>query len=189
MITIKHTEILNFFCLQMQNLIRKYGTSFFVAIDLAATDIAVLKELLKDGGKSFRQISKETGISAPTVKTKFNRLVNMGIIKSISAMVDLNKLAYLKKDRNEDGRQLYTLIDHKTQKQLAKNKKDLQTAKRMITYLRCDYCKTPLLGRIYALKFSSLERFFCCIECRSAYKRKYAGRIDAIAKKDIKINC
>jgi DNA-binding Lrp family transcriptional regulator len=159
-----------------------------MAIDLAATDIAVLKVLLKDGRRSFRQISKETGISAPTVKTKFNRLVNMGVIKSISAMVDLNKLAYLKKDRREYGRQLYALIDHKAQKQLAQNKKDLQTAERMIIYLRCNYCKTPLLGRIYALKFADLERFFCCNECRSAYKRKYAGRIDAITKRNVKID-
>lgn len=155
--------------------------------DLAAADIAVLKALLKDGRKSFRQISRETGISAPTVKTKFNRLVNMGVIKSVSPMLDLNKLAYLKKDKMENGRQLYTL-DHKTQKQLAENKKDLETAKGMTIYLSCNYCKTPLLSRIYAFKFASLERFFCCKECRSAYKRKYAGRIEAITKRKTKIH-
>ena len=159
-----------------------------MVIPLASTDIAVLKALLKDGRKSFRQISRETGISAPTVKTKFNRFVDMGVIKSISPMLDLNKLAYLKKDKSKDGRQLYTLIDHTAQKQLAENKKELETAEGMTIYLRCNYCKTPLLGRIYALKFADLERFFCCNECRSAYKRKYAGRIEAITKRNVKID-
>ncbi|MDQ6667997.1 MAG: Lrp/AsnC family transcriptional regulator [Thermoproteota archaeon] len=35
---------------------------------LTDADVAVLKGLLKDGRKSFRQISRETGISPPTVK-------------------------------------------------------------------------------------------------------------------------
>lgn len=95
-------------------------------------------------------------------------------------MLDLDKLSYLKKDKSEDGIQLYTLIDRKGQKQIAKNKKDLETAKRMIIYLRFNYCKTPLLSRIYSLNFAGLERFFCCNECRSVYQRKYAGRIEAI---------
>jgi ribosomal protein L44E len=76
-------------------------------------------------------------------------------------MLDLDKLSYLKKDKSEDGIQ--------GQKQIAKNKKDLETVKRMIIYLRCNYCKTPLLSRIYSLKFAGLEQFFCCNECRSAF--------------------
>jgi uncharacterized protein with PIN domain len=112
----------------------------------------------------------------------------MGVVKSISPMLDLHKLAYLKNDKSEDGIQLYTLIDHKGQKQIAKNKKDLETAKGMTIYIRCNYCKTPLLERIYLLKFANLERFFCCKECRSVYKRKYAGRIEAITKRNMKID-
>ena len=65
-----------------------------MAIDLSDKDVAVLKALLSDGRKSFRQISKEIGISTPTVKVRFSRLVNMGVIKSISPILDLDKLSY-----------------------------------------------------------------------------------------------
>lgn len=44
-------------------------------------DVSILKSLLKDGRKSFREISRETGITTPTVKARFNRLVNVGFIK------------------------------------------------------------------------------------------------------------
>jgi Lrp/AsnC family leucine-responsive transcriptional regulator len=47
-------------------------------------DVSILKSLLKDGRKSFREISRETGITTPTVKARFTRLVNVGIIKSVS---------------------------------------------------------------------------------------------------------
>jgi DNA-binding Lrp family transcriptional regulator len=49
-------------------------------IKLRDTDIAVLNALLKDGRKSLRQISNETGISTPTFKNRFNRFVNLGVI-------------------------------------------------------------------------------------------------------------
>jgi Lrp/AsnC family leucine-responsive transcriptional regulator len=65
-----------------------------MAVDLSDKDIAVLKALLRDGRKSFRQISKETGISTPTVKNRFSRLLNMGVIKSISPILDLDKISY-----------------------------------------------------------------------------------------------
>ena len=40
-------------------------------------DVSILKSLLKNGRKSFREISRETGITTPTVKARFNRLVNI----------------------------------------------------------------------------------------------------------------
>src|SRR5574341_65435 len=57
-------------------------------------DISILKVLLKDGRKSFRQISRETGITTPTVKARFQRLVNIGLIKSISPIIDFEKIDY-----------------------------------------------------------------------------------------------
>jgi DNA-binding Lrp family transcriptional regulator len=53
-------------------------------------DVSVLKALLRDGRKSFREISRETGITTPTVKARFNRLVNVGFIKSVSPILDFN---------------------------------------------------------------------------------------------------
>ncbi|HET7345314.1 MAG TPA: winged helix-turn-helix transcriptional regulator [Nitrososphaeraceae archaeon] len=53
-------------------------------------DVSILKALLKDGRKSFREISRETGITTPTVKARFNRLVNVGFIRSVSPILDFN---------------------------------------------------------------------------------------------------
>jgi DNA-binding Lrp family transcriptional regulator len=61
---------------------------------LTDSDVAVLKGLLKDGRKSFRQISRETGVSTPTVKARFDRLVNIGFIKSVSPILDFKKVEY-----------------------------------------------------------------------------------------------
>ena len=61
---------------------------------LTDTDVAILNALLKDGRKSFRQISRETGISTPTVKAKYDRLVNIGFIKSVSPILDFKKVDY-----------------------------------------------------------------------------------------------
>ena len=49
-------------------------------VELDDYDISILKSLFKDGRKSFRQISRETGITTPTVKARFERLVNVGFI-------------------------------------------------------------------------------------------------------------
>src|SRR5512138_2765080 len=97
-------------------------------IDLTLKEIAVLKALLKDGRKSFRQISRETGISTPTVKIRFNRLVNIGVIKSISPVLDFDKLTYLKEGKNDKGTQYGALIKQKNQQLLAKNNKDIETS-------------------------------------------------------------
>ena len=51
-------------------------------------DVAILKALMKDGRKSFRQISRETGITTPTVRARFERLINVGFIKSVSPVFD-----------------------------------------------------------------------------------------------------
>jgi DNA-binding Lrp family transcriptional regulator len=55
-------------------------------------DVSILKALLKDGRKSFREISRETGITAPTVKARFDRLVNIGFIKSVSPIFNFDKV-------------------------------------------------------------------------------------------------
>ena len=57
---------------------------------LDSYDVSILKALLKDGRKSFREISRETGITTPTVKARFDRLMNVGFIKSVSPILDFD---------------------------------------------------------------------------------------------------
>ena len=61
-------------------------------LHLDNNDIAIIKSLLKDGRKSFRQISRETGITTPTVKARFERLVNIGFIKGVLPVFDFGKV-------------------------------------------------------------------------------------------------
>ena len=60
-------------------------------------DIKIIKSLVKDGRKSFRQISRETKITTPTVKARFERLVNVGFIKRVTPVFDFNLI-----DKDED---------------------------------------------------------------------------------------
>jgi DNA-binding Lrp family transcriptional regulator len=51
-------------------------------------DVAILKELMRDGRKSFREISRESGITTPTVRARLERLINVGFVKSVSPIFD-----------------------------------------------------------------------------------------------------
>lgn len=62
----------------------------YMPLQLDNYDVSILKSLLKDGRKSFREVSRETGITTPTVKARFTRLVNVGFIKSVSPILDFN---------------------------------------------------------------------------------------------------
>ena len=68
-------------------------------------DISILKSLFKDGRKSFREISRETGITTPTVKARFTRLINVGFIKSVSPVFDFSVVEHsIEFDKNEVSR-------------------------------------------------------------------------------------
>jgi Lrp/AsnC family leucine-responsive transcriptional regulator len=145
--------------------------------NLTDVDVSIIKELLKDGRKSFREISRSTGISTPTVKARFDRLVNVGFIKSVSPVFDFNKIdlrnvnpkikQYVNKEVNSIDQNIYNKII----------KKNLEIQ------LECDFCKGPISGKTHVLKFADIERFFCCFNCRTSYKEKYSGRIEAIKKR------
>src|SRR5918998_2616937 len=70
-----------------------------VPLYLDENDVAIIKSLLEDGRKSFRQISRDTGITTPTVKARFERLVNVGFIKGVFPIFDFSKVD------NNDGQQ------------------------------------------------------------------------------------
>jgi DNA-binding Lrp family transcriptional regulator len=61
-------------------------------VQLDETDHAIIEVLVKDGRKSFRQIARETGISKPTAKARFNRLINIELLKSVSPVFDFSKI-------------------------------------------------------------------------------------------------
>ena len=131
-------------------------------------DIALLESLIKDGRKSFNQISREIKVSTPTVKARYDRLVNVGLIKAVSLDLDLGKM------EAKTSKKLEHL------KEMTIKKHNVNLGRNMIIDLSCDYCQGSVDGKPHVLKFGSFERFFCCTSCRKLYKEKYKTRIEAL---------
>jgi DNA-binding Lrp family transcriptional regulator len=158
-------------------------------------DVSILKSLVKDGRKSFREVSRETGITTPTVKARFTRLVNVGFIKSVSPILDFDIIENksilkpaLENERNKDRKD-----SRVKENQYKKNdKQDLYQQQQDNRYkikkglkikLDCEFCKGPIPAHPHVFRFANYERFFCCTGCMSGYKQKYAGRIESIKRK------
>lgn len=137
-------------------------------IKLDEIDIAILESLIKDGRKSFNQVAREIGASPPTIKARYDRLVNVGLIKAVTLDLDLGKLETKTGER----------LDHLREKTIKSH--GINFGKGMIIELSCDYCKGSVDGKPHVLKFGNYERFFCCTSCKSLYKEKYKTRMEAL---------
>ncbi|HET6458617.1 MAG TPA: AsnC family transcriptional regulator [Nitrosopumilaceae archaeon] len=131
-------------------------------------DLAILESLLEDARKSFRQVSREINVSTPTVMKRYERLVNVGLIKAVSLNLDLGKLETKTSIR----------LDHLRQQTLKNH--NIKLDRGMLVKIACDYCKGPVHGKPSILKFANVERFFCCTSCKALYKEKYKGRIKTL---------
>jgi DNA-binding Lrp family transcriptional regulator len=147
-------------------------------IELDSFDVSILKSLFKDGRKSFRQVSRETGISTPTVKARFERLVNIGFVKAVIPIIDLDKV-----QRNDVISELQTEgSNNHNQPDVEKVKSNIKKGLKIM--MICDFCHGSIAGDPQVMKFANYERFFCCTSCKSEYMRKYGGRIEAIKKRN-----
>ena len=135
---------------------------------LDEVDLAILESLLEDARKSFRQVSREINVSTPTIMKRYERLVNVGLIKAVSLNLDLGKLETKTSVR----------LDHLRQKTLKNH--NIKLDKGMLVKITCDYCKGPVHGKPSILKFANVERFFCCTSCKALYREKYKGGIEAL---------
>jgi len=160
-------------------------------LSLDKIDTDIIKSLLKDGRKSFRQISRETGITTPTVKARYDRLVNIGFIKGVMPVFDFEKVN--SSDEKRKLLQIHGVIENRITRKNSKEQidpfnRELSKIEKRITKglsinVICDYCEGPIYGKPRILKFADIERFFCCISCKSGYKEKYRGRIESIKRK------
>ena len=139
--------------------------------DLDDTDLLILKSLQEDGRKSFRQISREIKVSPPTIKARYERLVNIGLIKSIKPDIDLSKIDKRGKDQLTED----IVQNLKEQKKHFHVKIDNLKVK-----IKCKFCGGPINNKPKVFKFANFERFFCCVTCRKDYRQKYGGRIQSV---------
>ncbi len=137
--------------------------------ELDDIDIGIVNSLKEDGRKSFRQISRELGISTPTVQARYQRLVNIGLIKSISPVIDSTNVV------NEQKEQVQISSSHESQ--------DLNLQSGMSVKMKCDLCDGPIGDKPHVFKFANFERFFCCNTCKTQFKEKNRGRIQSIIEK------
>ena len=144
-------------------------------VDLDNIDVAILKSLMEDGRKSFRAISRQIKVSTPTVKSRYERLVNIGLIKSVKPEIDLSKVDSRKKNQFFGGEE--------TIKQLEEQKKHFHVkVENMKVKMQCEYCGGPINSKPKVLEFANFQRFFCCIGCKNNYREKHAGRIQSIVE-------
>jgi len=163
-------------------------------LNLDEIDVSILNSILEDGRKSFRQISRDTGITTPTVKSRYERLVNVGFIKGILPVFDFEKIESAGQgERNFI--QLENLKENLKRRKNIRKKSQNITLKEEISEIQkkissgiainivCDFCDGPVHGKPKVLKFANIERFFCCISCKSGYSEKHRGRIESIKRK------
>lgn len=140
-----------------------------MTLKLDEIDLAMLESLVRDGRKSFRQISREIKVSAPTVKLHYERLVNIGLIKGVSLNIDFGKLETKASTKLDQ-------IRH----QALKGRK-IKFDKGLLVKIACDYCNGPVHGKPSIMKVGNQERFFCCTSCKTLYSEKYRGRIESLS--------
>lgn len=157
-------------------------------------DIAIIRSLLEDGRKSFRQISRDTGITTPTVKARFERLINVGFIKSVTPIFDFNET-----DSNYASN---TPLDNKknnmvrdTQELVYNNNKVFEREideiidkikKGIAIKILCYFCQNSIDLKPIVVKFNKLDLFFCCTLCKNNYIQKYHLKVKSNKKKNIK---
>jgi DNA-binding Lrp family transcriptional regulator len=141
-------------------------------VDLDDTDVAILKSLMEDGRKSFRAISRQIKVSTPTVKARYDRLINMGLIKSVKPEIDLSKIDIHKQRQFFNEENIKQLTKHHTHLHMK--------IENLRVKMQCEYCGGPINSKPKVLQFANFQRFFCCIGCKNNYREKHAGRIQSI---------
>ena len=163
-------------------------------LELDEIDVSIINSILEDGRKSFRQISRDTGITTPTVKARYDRLVNIGFIKGVLPIFDFEKI-----ESGEGKEKHFIHLENlkenvKRRRNILNNyqnsnlKEEIRTIKKKISdglaiNIVCDFCEGPVHDKPKILKFANIERFFCCNSCKSGYSQKYRGRIESIKRK------
>ena len=137
--------------------------------ELDDIDIGIVTSLQQDGRKSFRQIARDLDIGTPTVQARYRRLVNIGLIKSISPVIDSTNVT------DEQKEQFQTCDCNESPETKLKSG--------MSVKMKCDLCDGIIGDKPHVLKFTSFERFFCCNTCKTQFKEKNKGRIESIIEK------
>lgn len=61
-------------------------------IQLDKTDIQIIETLQNDGRTMYKDIAQKVGVSLPTVRARISRLVELGVIKKFTVIIDPDRI-------------------------------------------------------------------------------------------------
>jgi len=61
-------------------------------MSLDVLDMKVIQHLTDNSKETYRQIAEDAGVSEATIKNRIDRLIEMGVIKKFTVMLDYHKL-------------------------------------------------------------------------------------------------
>ncbi len=61
-------------------------------IQLDKTDIRIINALMEDGRRSYRELARQTSVSPPTIESRVEKLLKVGLIRKIVPIIDIDKL-------------------------------------------------------------------------------------------------
>jgi len=59
---------------------------------LDSIDVEIIRMLQEDGRMMYKDIGKKLGVSIPTVKSRIDKLIQLGVIRKFTAIVDPDKI-------------------------------------------------------------------------------------------------
>ncbi len=63
-----------------------------MSMQLDRIDVQIIEMLQQDGRMLYKDIAKKAGVSLPTVRTRTKKLVDLGVIKKFTVIVDADKI-------------------------------------------------------------------------------------------------
>ncbi len=63
-----------------------------MSLQLDNVDVQIIEMLQADGRVAYKEIAQKIGVSLPTVRTRINKLVELGVIKKFTVIVDPDRI-------------------------------------------------------------------------------------------------
>ena len=63
-----------------------------MSIQLDRTDVQIIEMLQEDGRMLYKDIAQKAGVSIPTVRARIQKLMELGVIKKFTVIVDADKI-------------------------------------------------------------------------------------------------
>lgn len=77
---------------KIKNFLKKISVVQLSAMSLDILDMKIIQHLTEDCKTTYRSMAEDAGVSEATVKNRIDRLIEKGVIKKFTVMLDYHKL-------------------------------------------------------------------------------------------------